>query len=222
LLGLAAVFEFVRIACGKPAWAAIAVAMLSCDFVYLTTASTGRMDTMGAALCLSALAVYVRLRERSPRPGLLAAHCLSAAAVFTHPVGGMVAIAALLAASRKDILRQRWTYLLLALPPYLAGALMWGAYIFRRPDLFVAQFFSNAEGRFTDVTNPIRMLKREIMERYLWNYGLATYSSPAGLAKLAILGFFVGSVLVLMFSVRLRRRLNAPLLLWVCFSSLAA
>src|SRR5262249_31081633 len=50
LLGLLAVFDFVRIASGKPVVAFLAVALLSCDFIYLTTASTGRMDMMSAAL----------------------------------------------------------------------------------------------------------------------------------------------------------------------------
>lgn len=220
LLGLASVYEFVRIVSGKPALASLTVALLAFDFVYVTTASTGRMDMMSAALGMSALAVYVRLRERSPRWALLAAHCLVAAAVFTHPVGGMVGLVALLVASLKDTEQRKWGYLLLAPPPYLAGALAWGVYVSRRPDLFVAQFFANAEGRFADLAHPIRMLKREIVERYLLNYGLAPYSSAAGLSKLAIIAFYAGSVLLLMSSARLRQRVNSPLLMLVPLASL--
>ena len=175
---------------------------------------------MSAALGMAALAVYVRLRERSPRWALLAAHCLVAAALFTHPVGGMVGLVALLVASLKDTGQRKWGYLLLAPPPYLAGALAWGVYVSRRPDLFVAQFFSNAEGRFADLAHPIRMVKREIVERYLLNYGLAPYSSAAGLSKLAIIAFYAGSVLLLMSSARLRQRVNSPLLILVPLASL--
>jgi 4-amino-4-deoxy-L-arabinose transferase-like glycosyltransferase len=222
LLGLAAVFEFVRLVSGKPALAAVTLVLLAVDFVYVTTASTGRMDMMSAALGLAALAVYVRLREHSPRRALLAAHSLVAAAAFTHPVGGMVALCALLVTSLSDRVQRKWSYPLVAFPPYLAGALAWGLYISRRPDYFVAQFFSNAEGRFSDMASPIRMLKREVVERYLLNYGLASYSSPAGLLKLAIIAFYVSSVLLLMCSVRLRRRVGSPLLILVPLTSLLA
>lgn len=220
LLGLAAVFEFVRAASGRPVLATITLGLLACDFVYVTTASTGRMDMMSAALGMSALAIYVRLRERTPRGALVAAHCLVAAAAFTHPVGGMVALVAVLVATLRDREQRKWSYLLLAAPPYLAGALAWGLYIARRPDYFAAQFFSNSQGRFTDLASPLRMLKREILERYLLSYGLAPYSTAAGLSKLAILAFYVGCVVLLMSSRRLRLRVDAPLLIWVPLASL--
>jgi 4-amino-4-deoxy-L-arabinose transferase-like glycosyltransferase len=222
LLGLAAVFEFVRAVSGRPVLAAIALALLSCDFVYLSTAATGRMDMMSAALGLGALAVYARLRESAPRLALLAAHGLVAAAAFTHPVGGMVSLIALLVASWRDTARRGWGSLLLAAPPYLVGALAWSLYISQRPDYFAAQFFNNAAGRFTDLTNPVRMLKHEIVERYLSNYGLLMpHRSAAALAKLAIIAFYAGSAVLVAFSARLRQRVNSPLLILVPMASLA-
>jgi 4-amino-4-deoxy-L-arabinose transferase-like glycosyltransferase len=50
LLGLVAIFEFVRVVSGRSALAAICVALLACDFVYISTAATGRMDMLTAAL----------------------------------------------------------------------------------------------------------------------------------------------------------------------------
>jgi 4-amino-4-deoxy-L-arabinose transferase-like glycosyltransferase len=219
LLGLAAVFELVRRLSGNAAIAAIAVALLACDFIYIGTAGTGRMDMMCAALVFGGLALYARYRESAPRRAIFAGHALIAAAAFTHPIGGMIGFVALMVLMLPEVLHQKRDLILFGVPPYLIFAAGWAIYISRRPDYFAAQFFSNSEGRFTDLLNPIRMVTREISERYVFAYG---GFSKAGLIKLYVLALYVACGALLLASGKLRRRLGAPKLLAVCITCVVA
>jgi 4-amino-4-deoxy-L-arabinose transferase-like glycosyltransferase len=213
LLGLAAIFELVRNLSGNATMGAIAVALLAVDFIYIGTAGTGRMDMMCAALVFGALALFSRYRESAPRRAIAAAHTLIAAAAFTHPVGGMVGLVALVVLMSPEALRHKRDQILFGLPPYLVFAAGWALYISRHPDYFAAQFFSNSEGRFTDLVNPVRMLTREVGERYLGAFGGFT---KAGLIKSYILAMYAVCGVLVIAAGRLRRRLNSPKLLAVC------
>jgi 4-amino-4-deoxy-L-arabinose transferase-like glycosyltransferase len=222
LLGLIAVFGLVRSLTSNTSIATIATALLALDFVYVPTAGSGRMDMMCAALVFGALALYARLRDQSPRRAILFAHSLIAAAAFTHPVGGMIGFVALMVMILPEGLRNLRDQILFAVPPYLICAAGWGLYISRRPDYFTAQFFSNSEGRFTDLLHPIRMVMREVGERYLPTYGVAGYSSKAGLIKLYVLGFYAACACLLLLAGRLRQRVGSPRLLALCGACILA
>src|ERR1044071_6727965 len=65
LVALVSWFIIVR-SLFKRTWLAfIVLALLSCDYIFIVCASSGRMDMMSAALGFAGFAAYLRLRERS-------------------------------------------------------------------------------------------------------------------------------------------------------------
>lgn len=129
--------------------------------------SSARYDIMTAALSAAALAVYLRVRERSLHRALLFASALMAAACMTHPYAlfGMVGLAIFVLAL--DARRLRFSHVGIAAVPYLVALAAWGAYIMVDPEMFRAQFSENARGRASGSLNPFSILKSEFVDRYL-------------------------------------------------------
>ena len=178
LLALASWFQIVNSLTADRLTAWVVFCFLCLQPTFVETASVGRMDMMSAALGFAALAVYLRLRDRHFSLAIFASHALVAASLFTHPVGGVLAFVALLVLTvRLDRARTRFFHLPLVALPYLLAMAGWGIYILQMPSDFVAQFRSNASGRFQDLAAPGTAVRREITERYLANLGFQPNSS---------------------------------------------
>ncbi len=184
LIGLAAWYQIVRLLTGSRGAALAAAGLLCCDFTYVSTASTGRMDMMSAALGWAALAAYLTFRERRFHLAIGTSHGFAAASGLTHPVGGVLALAALVFVTvRMDRKRLELRHAGLAALPYLAGAAGWGVYIAQSPGDFVQQFGANASGRFSQIFSPLRAVRAEVVRRYLHSFGFADFDSGASRAK---------------------------------------
>ena len=145
-VGLAALFSVVRSLTRSSLLALLSAALTSLDIQFLWGAVDGRMDMMCSALGLTAIAVYLLLRDKRLSVAILSSHILLAAALFTHP-NAMAAIVLLLYLTLVlDRARLRAYYVLLAGAPYLAFLLAWLPYIFQSPSDFRAQFLANAAG----------------------------------------------------------------------------
>jgi 4-amino-4-deoxy-L-arabinose transferase-like glycosyltransferase len=180
--------------------AALALLLCSVDVAFLSAATEGRMDVMCAALWLSGLAVYARLRSKNLVAALVAGNSLVALSMLTHPIGliGFPLLAVLvLGLDRKSL---RPLHLAAAAVPYLfaigAGAL----YISRDVEAFRSQFgLVSKSNRFTILVSPVQTVLREFSGRIATFY-LPSSSSGAqrwlrGLIPLALGVGFLGAAL---------------------------
>ena len=178
LAALAAWYGILQSITGRPETALLGMALLASDYFFVTRAADGRMDMMAAALTALAALAYLRLRERHWPAAVAAASTLAAAAFFTHPNGGVLAITGLMClAGWLDRGRLRLRDVLLSAAPFLLGGVLWAVYIQQDPAAFRAQFFSAAAVR-GQALPPWTMLRAEI-GRYLVNYGFASWDRPA-------------------------------------------
>ena len=197
LIALAACYITLKVLSGNRRVATVAVALLSIDFTFQWTASVGRMDMMCAALGQAAFAAFLWLRTRNFPLALLVSQTLVAAAGLSHPMG-LGAFAGLLFLTLYfDRSRIKLSYVALAAVPYIVGAAAWGLYITKDLPLFLAQFGGNTAGRLLSVTTPLEMLRLQIVDRYLYMFGLAPdtkgFSHLKILILLAYLAGFVGA-----------------------------
>ena len=63
------------------------MALLSCDYIFIVCAASGRMDMMSAALGFAGLAAYLLFREHRLPLAVLLSHALVVASGMTHPMG---------------------------------------------------------------------------------------------------------------------------------------
>ncbi|MEO8129106.1 MAG: glycosyltransferase family 39 protein [Bryobacteraceae bacterium] len=170
-------------------WIALFAAFLmAMDHAFLECATDGRPDIMSAALGALALVLYLRWRETSLPRAILAASGLFALSVFTHPMGGMVAIPLLLAYGLLDWKRFRLSHILLAAAPLAIAGAAYAIFIFQDYPAFQAQFGINAGGRLDGVAHPLRALMDEVRVRYFERFYLPGYA--AGVARLRVLIIF--------------------------------
>ncbi len=157
-----------------------ALLLIAVDFHFQTQAADGRMDSMTAAFGYAAIAAYLALRERRWLAAVAVSQALAAAAVFTHPNGALLAL--LLAVTTLVLDRKRIGIAAIAVAalPYLAIGAGWGLYIAQDPGAFRAQLLGNAAGRGPTITTPLAALQMEIVHRYLYNFGLAPWTSASG------------------------------------------
>ena len=170
--------------------ALLALTFLAFDFHFLWSASIGRMDMMTAALETAALAVYLAYRERAFSRAVVAANALAAAGVFTHPLGIVGAAGLNLAILYFDWRRVRLRHLALATLPYACGIAVWGLYIVRDPAEFAAQMGGNASDRWLFLSAPLKSLRKEVVERYLYPFGMSPASSGASRLKIVVLAIY--------------------------------
>ena len=186
LLALAAWFSVLWHLLRDRAIAIAATAFLALDFHFIWASTTGRMDMLAVCLGFAAMAVYLHWRRDHFPRAVLAANCLMAAALFTHPyailLGLDLAILMLLFDARRLV---RISTLPLAAAPYLAGLAGWSLYILQDPAGFRQQFAGNAGMRYDGLLlfrAPWLAIQREVAWRYLRYYGLAPTS--VGLSRL--------------------------------------
>ncbi|MBI1356675.1 MAG: hypothetical protein GC160_20235 [Acidobacteria bacterium] len=160
---------------------AVAIGLLIVDYQFLRRASEGRMDALCAAFGYASIAVYLSWRETRLRQAILASHALCAAAMITHPNGGLYFLPLALAQLYFDFRRLRWTDLLAAGAPYVVGFGLWSIYIFQDPQDFLTQLGGNAKNRGVFWTDPLRAIADELRVRYMEQIG--GIDPAAGLLK---------------------------------------
>jgi 4-amino-4-deoxy-L-arabinose transferase-like glycosyltransferase len=198
LLGLGALFFLVERLARDALIAALATTLAALDYLYIYGSASGRMDIICASLGYAGLAAYMLLRERNLGIAVLVSQSLVVASGMTHPNGFLYFMGLVFLTLYFDRRRITWRQVLLAAAPYVVGASLWGAYISKDPQAFLAQIRSNAHdgGRLQDLHNPLLGFAREVTVRYATAYGFAGHSAghegPIYLKSLALLAYLIG------------------------------
>jgi 4-amino-4-deoxy-L-arabinose transferase-like glycosyltransferase len=189
--------------------------LLAVDALFVSIGSTGRTDMMCAALGCAALASYMCLREKNLAGAVIVSQTLVATSGMTHPNGLVYFIALLVVSFWWDRGRLSLRYVGLAAIPYLAGALLWGAYIAQNPSDFRAQFGISAASRLGGLLSPLLALQQEIALRYMGTYwqGSSVQSSNLGRMRILILAVYLAGVAGAALTPAIRRQKPARLLL---------
>jgi hypothetical protein len=220
LLGLGALFVFVQKLSKDSRLACLAVALTALDYYYIFCSASGRMDIMCAALGYGGLASYMALREHNLALAVLVSNSLIVASGTTHPHGFLYFMGLVFLVAYFDRQRITWKHISVAVVPYLIGATLWGLYISKDPEAFLAQIRTNAigSGRFRGLKNPLMGFVREVTVRYADAYGFGAHSAgskgPIYLKVLALLAYLVGVAGVLSVPV-IRRRPEVRVMLWL-------
>jgi 4-amino-4-deoxy-L-arabinose transferase-like glycosyltransferase len=236
LVALVSWFAIVRELWGRDRLALLAVGFLSVDYIFISCASSGRMDTMCAALGSAAIATFLVLRTRHLTLAVLLSQTLIVACGLTHPMGILFFFALLFISLRLDRRSLAWKLIAVAVVPYVVGAAAWGAYIGRDVEAFKDQFLTNAtmntdsetrDSRFAGLRSPLKGLKLEVTDRYLANFTSALRrGEPFGPAhfKVLILGVYVAGLFGSLMIRDVRQSPNFKLIFLattICFSGLA-
>lgn len=185
---------------GSRAMAALSGLLIATDRFFVDAGADGRPDMMSAALGALGLAAYLAFRERSLGRAVLISQALLAAAVFTHPVGGVAGFAIALVAMRFDRRRWNWRHLLLAGLPYAAGGALWGLYIGVDPEAFRVQMAGNSIGRFRGFAAPLAGLVDEIRVRFLDRAYAPSYATGIRRMTVLIPAIYAAAAIALLFS----------------------
>jgi 4-amino-4-deoxy-L-arabinose transferase-like glycosyltransferase len=168
--------------------AALTVFLLGTDYVFIVGAVSGRMDMMTACFGVAGLAAFLSWRESSFNRAILVGALGAACAVFCHPLGLIYAGVISFSAAFLDWRRIRVKHVFLAAIPFVMGGALWALYILKAPEIFSAQM-SIYSGRFHAVWNPVELIRREIVGRYLmFYYTLNGATSSPSLARFKVLG----------------------------------
>ena len=195
LLAVVSLWSIVYVLSGNRNLALLAGSIVALDYTFITGASFGRMDMMCAALNFAGFAAYLLLRERHFTWAILISQTLIVAAGLTHPYGILGFAGLLFLTLYFDRKQVKVRHFVIALVPYVTGAVGWGLYILQSPDLFVSQFMGNATaqgnggGRLEGIFAPWAALYREITLRYMVAFGMGPHS--AGHSSLAALKIFM-------------------------------
>jgi hypothetical protein len=174
--------------------------LIATDRFFVDSGADGRPDMMSAALGALALAAYLALRERSLGRAVLVSQALLAAAVFTHPIGGIAGFAIALVAIAFDLRRLDWRHFLLAAIPYAVGGALWALYISVDPEAFRAQIAGNSIGRFKGFSAPLTSLVDEIRIRFLDRAYAPSYATGLRRVTVLIPAIYAAAVIAVLFS----------------------
>lgn len=217
ILGLVAMFcsyVIVRKLTGNPIAGILAVALLSVDFNFIFSAGSGRMDMMCATLGLAGFAFYLTLREKNFTLAIILGHVFTVASGLTHPHAIVTFVAMVVLNVYLDFPRIRVKHILLAIVPYVIGFGAWGIYILQDPQAFYDQFISHIERKMDGYTSILGSLKLEIVNRYLWAYGIQPKSSLIGKTKaLILISYLIGIIGSILITRKSRERVNKSLLI---------
>jgi hypothetical protein len=215
-------FRFLRtlFPAGWAPW--LAVGLLACSYHFIDNAAFARPDLACAALGLCALAVYVVLREWSLPLAMLGANACIAASGMMHPNAlyhALVFAVVVLWFDRGRLLHAG--VLGMAVLPYVVTGALWGLYISRDYAAFYDQLHTNGtNSRWTGTLNPLVILQREVVERYMVAFGLQTRGA-ATLKAVALVAYLAG-VAGCLSSASLRKQPSVRLLLVCCAVYFAA
>ena len=222
LILLAAWYFIVLKLSGNQNVALLCLALLAGDYTILDTASSGRMDTMSAALGFAALAVFLNLRERNFLQSVAFSQTLVALSGLTHPMGILAFLGLLFLTLYFDFRRLSLKIVGVAAIPYLIGGAAFGWWIAQDFEAFRAQFINNAlmSGRTGGLSAPLSAIWREFIERYPHAFGLgfnsSGHSGPIYLKSLILLGYVVGLGGILLIK-NLRRKYFPLLAVWLVY-----
>ena len=226
LWGLVAIvswFIIVRSLFKRTSLAFLVVALLSCDYIFIVCASSGRMDMMSAALGFAGFATYLLLRERWLTWAILISQSLVVMSGLTHPMGLLPFFGLIWLSLYFDRKRIGLKHVAIALIPYVIGGVAWGSYILQDPSSFYSQFRANATmgsdepigSRFVGLLSPLTGLRLELTQRYVANFGLGRRDTSATHIKILFLVLYVAGVFGSLFVRQIRRTANYKLLLGV-------
>ena len=221
LVALVSWFIIVRSLFKRTSLAFLVLALLSCDYIFIVCAASGRMDMMSAALGFAGFATYLQLRERSLTLAILVSQSLIVMSGLTHPMGLLPFFGLLCLSLYFDRKRIGFKHVAIALTPYVVGGIAWGLYILQDPPSFFSQFFANAVmgsdentgGRFVGLFSPFTGLKLELTQRYFANFGFGSRDTSATRIKILFLLLYVFGVLGSLLVRQIRRTANYKLLL---------
>ncbi|HEX6717754.1 MAG TPA: hypothetical protein VF088_11625 [Pyrinomonadaceae bacterium] len=221
LVALVSWFIIVRSLFKRTSLALIVLALLSCDYIFIVCASSGRMDMMSAALGFAGFATYLRLRERSLTWAVLISQSLIVLSGLTHPMGLLPFFGLLFLSLYFDRKRLQFKHVAIALIPYAIGGVAWGSYILQDRQSFFSQFFANASmgsdentgSRFVGLFSPLTGLKLELTQRYFANFGFARRDPSASRIKILFLVLYVAGILGSVLIREIRRTANYKILL---------
>jgi len=221
LVALVSWFIIVRLLFKRSSLALLVTALLSCDYIFVVCASSGRMDMMSAALGFAGFATYLQLRERSLTWAVLVSQSLIVMSGLTHPMGLLPFLGLIILSLSFDRKRLQLKHVAIALIPYVIGGIAWGAYILQDRQSFVSQFFGNAmmgsdenkSGRFVGLFSPFSALKLELTQRYVRNFGFARRDTGITHVKILFLVLYVVGLLGSVFIRDIRRTVNYKILL---------
>ncbi len=221
LVALVSWFIIVRSLFKRVPLGLLVLALLSCDYIFIVCASSGRMDIMSAALGFAGFAAYLSLRERSLAWAIFVSQSLIVMSGLTHPMGLLPFFGLICLSLYFDRKRIGFKQLAIALSPYAIGGLAWGAYILQDPTSFFNQFFANAimgsdestNSRFVGLLSPFTGLKLELTNRYFANFGFSRRDTSATHIKILFLALYVFGVLGSLFVREIRRLENYKILL---------
>jgi len=201
----------------------LVVALLSCDYIFVVCASSGRMDMMSAALGFAGFATYLRLRERSLTWAILVSQSLVVMSGLTHPMGLLPFFGLICVSLYFDRKRIGFKHVVIAVIPYVIGGVAWGSYILQDPSSFYSQFVANATmgsdeptgSRFVGLLSPLTGLRLELTQRYLANFGLGRRDISSTRIKILFLVLYVVGVFGSLFVRQIRRTANYKLLVGI-------
>jgi len=221
LLAIVSWFVIVRSLFKRTSLAFLVVALLSCDYIFIVCASSGRMDMMSAALGFAGFATFLRLRERSLSWAILVSQSLIVMSGLTHPMGLLPCLGLICLSLYFDRKRIGFKHVVIALVPYVIGGLAWGSYILQDPQSFYSQFFANAimgsdeniGGRFVGLFSPLTGLRLELTQRYVANFGLGPRDATGTRIKILFLVLYAVGVFGSLLVREIRRTANYKILL---------
>lgn len=223
LVALVSWFIIVRSLFKRTSLAFLLLTLLSCDYIFIVCASSGRMDMMSAALGFAGFATYLRLRERSLTWAIFVSQALIVMSGLTHPMGLLPFFGLIFLSLYFDRKRLGFKHLAIAFIPYVIGAVAWGSYILQDRQSFVSQFFANAMmgsdentgSRFVGLFSPWTGLRLELTQRYVANFGLGRRDTNASHIKILFLVLYVVGSLGSLLVHEIRRTANYKILLGV-------
>jgi hypothetical protein len=183
----------------------IAALLLAADQRFVLAAATGRFDVMCLALDLGSVVAYLLLRRRFWL-AIIAGSTLLSLAFMTHP-NGIFGVILFVAVMWQDRRRIEWSTPFLAAAPFAIVFLLWGLYILKAPDVFLAQVQvqSATPHRFFFDWNLIRHFREEFLQRFAYSYGLVSLSvRPILIGSPALLYFVAVATLAVVAEVRNR------------------
>lgn len=188
------------------ATALLASGFLAVDSLFLGTACFARPDVMCMALGLGGIASYLNWRERNLVKALLFSNALMALSALTHPNALLHFAVFVFLVLRFDWKRIGIRQVAAAGLPYLALFAAYAVYVAQDPEAFRAQMEYNlmSNDRIASTLNPVKIVAKEIRERYV---GVLGFSSPrlgARLQSVTILSS-VAALFILCLSSRFRR-----------------
>lgn len=213
LLGLVSWYWIARILSCSATAGLLAMTIVSIDFFYILSASTGRMDMMCCGLGAASIATYLLLRERSRAHALFWSHVFATLCILTHPTGILYWLGLVFLILKFDRHSLSIRTLAAGVAPALLGISIFGAFVLQDTHSFLEQMRSTLVNNIGAFERPglssipiIRQVQLEWQHRYLEPFGLGPGLGAAQRLKAIILAAYFTAVLGGLCSRRMRQQ----------------